>query len=154
MANKTLCASLIFVAILSTLFFATGHTRWALSFLTGSGLSIFSMVTIMLAVRVLMRSDSSPKISALLNVLLWMKLPIFGAGLYYVGMLYHGKYTESLLIAIAGMGLIPMLVTLKAIRDVTRDILLEGKRDRGRRKSEDPLPTLKYDVAEKASRTV
>ena len=121
LANKTLYASQIFVAILSTAFLATGHVRWALSFLTGSGLSIFSMLTIMLGVRVLMHPGSSPKVSALLNVLLWMKLPIFGAGLYYVSVLYHGKYTEALLIAISGMGLIPMLVTLKAIRDVTSD---------------------------------
>ena len=137
LANRTLIISLVAAPLISLSFLFVGHPRWALAFLTGSGLSIFSMITIMLVVRALMYPGASPRVSALLNITLWMKLPIFGAGLYFIGLLYSAKYTEALFISLAGLCLIPALLTGKAIRDVARDMIADRKREKSQRSSSD-----------------
>ncbi len=123
LANKTLIWSLAITLIATLAMYFSGHTRWAYGFLTGAGLSIFSLATISLAVRWLMQTGVPPSVGVLLNLALWLKLPTFAGGLYFIAKLYEGKHTDALLISIAGMGLVPALVTMKATWDVAKDIL-------------------------------
>ncbi len=121
-ANRILILSLAVTVLATSAMYFTGHSRWAFGFLTGAGLSIFSLATISLAVSRLVKPGVPPKARNLLKLALWLKLPAFAGGLYFIVKLSEGKRTDALLISIAGMGLVPALVAINSVLDVLKDI--------------------------------
>ncbi len=117
-ADRILILSLAVTVLATSAMYFTGHWRWAFGFLTGAGLSIFSLATISLAVS----RRVPPKARNLLKLALWLKLPAFAGGLYFIVKLSEGKRTDALLISIAGIGLVPALVALNSVRDVLKEI--------------------------------
>ena len=141
LANKTLIWSLALTILATAAMYFSGHTRWALGFSTGAGLSIFSLATISFAVCWLMQPGVPPRVGILLNLALWLKLPTFAGGLYFIVKLYEGKHTDALLISIAGMGLVPALITMKALWDFAKDILSSHSGDLTEKKVEFTIRT-------------
>lgn len=119
--RRSLKTSALAFPVLTLAFFAAGKNDWGLGFLLGSGLSLFSMVTLMLAVPFLMRPGMPRHMTALLQMTLFMKLPIFMVGLYVVSRISVGAAGAS----VAGISLVPTVITLLTIGD----IIAEGRRE-------------------------
>ena len=93
------------------------HYNWAWGFLIGAILSLFSMITLMVAVPFLTWSGAPRHASILLVVTLFMKLPIFCLGLY---MATHLPGVSAFACCL-GIGLTPTAITLKAIGNLMND---------------------------------
>lgn len=93
------------------------HTNWGWGFLIGALLSLFSMISLMLAVPFLTWSGAPRHMSLLMMVTLFMKLPIFCLGLYLATHLPG----VSAIACCAGICLTPIAITLKAIGNLRND---------------------------------
>ena len=93
------------------------HTNWAWGFLIGALLSLFSMISLMLAVPFLTWSGAPRHMSLLMIVTLFMKLPIFCLGLYLATHLPG----VSAMACCAGICLTPVAITMKAIGNLRND---------------------------------
>lgn len=119
--RRSLKASALAFPMLTLAFYAAGKNDWGLGFLLGSSLSLFSMATLMLAVPFLMRPGMPRHMTALLQMTLFMKLPIFMVVLYIVSRISTGAAGAS----VAGISLVPAMITLVTIGD----IIAEGRRE-------------------------
>lgn len=97
--------------------YGTHHTNWAWGFFIGALLSLFSMISLMLAVPFLTWSGAPRHMSALMIVTLFMKLPIFCIGLYLATHLPG----VSAFACCAGICLTPVAITIKAVGNLIRD---------------------------------
>jgi hypothetical protein len=103
--------------LLTVVLFYAGRPTWAVGFLIGSLLSLFSMISLSIIVPILFRPSASAGAKGLLSMTLFMKLPIFGAVLYFVA---KGTFAEPMAVA-AGIALIPAVLTGYAIRQAFLD---------------------------------
>jgi hypothetical protein len=103
--------------LLTAALFYAGRPTWAVGFLIGSLLSLFSMVSLTIIVPILFRPSASAGAKGLLGMSLFMKLPIFGAVFYLIS---KTNIAEPMAIG-AGIALIPAVLTGFAIRQAFRD---------------------------------
>lgn len=87
------------------------HPGWALGFAIGALCSLFSLFTLGLVVPMLLRPGVGPKMRALLGVTLFMKLPLYCAGLYLAT---RGPMAQAMG-ATLGIALVPVVITLKTL---------------------------------------
>jgi hypothetical protein len=104
-------------ALLTGVLFFAGRPTWAVGFLIGSLLSLFSMISLTVIVPILFRPGAGAGTKGVLGLTLFMKLPIFGAVLYLVA---NGKFAEPMAVG-AGIALIPAVLTGFAIRQAYID---------------------------------
>ncbi len=90
---------------------ACGHRGWAAGFLIGSALSLFSLFSLTIVVPMLMRPGAPRFAGSLLGLTLFMKLPLYFAGLYAVT---HIPGISAAWAAF-GIGLTPTIITLKTV---------------------------------------
>ena len=120
--DRTICfrsvkTSLWLGLLVFVLCYGNHHYHWAWGFLIGAVLSLFSMISLMVAVPFLTWSGAPRHMSALMIVVLFMKLPIFCIGLYLATHLPG----ISAFACCAGICLTPMAITLKAISNLIND---------------------------------
>lgn len=120
--ERSICIrSVVTSVVLGTLVFLAcyfgHHHNWAWGFLIGGFLSLFSMVTLMLAVPFLTWSGAPRHMSGLLVVTLYMKIPIFCMGLYLMSRLPN----VSPIACFIGICLTPAVITMKAVGNVITD---------------------------------
>ena len=90
---------------------ASGHSGAAIGFLIGAVLSLFSLFSLTFLVPLLLRPEAPKFAGSLLGVTLFMKLPLYFAGLYAAT---HIPGVSAVWTA-CGIALAPMIITLKTI---------------------------------------
>ena len=113
---KTSFLAGIFVTLL---LLAADHHRWAWGFVIGAILSLFSLITLTIAVPFLTWPGAPRHMSALIIITLFMKMPIFCVGLYLATRLPG----VSAFACCLGIGLAPAVITLKAAGHVLNDMV-------------------------------
>lgn len=111
LSRRALNTSLWTAAVVVIYCFAAGRTDWGWGYVLGAALSLFSMATLTIGVPILFRPGSASHTHAMCAAMLLMKLPLFMAGLYAMTHLS----AISLLAATLGIGLVPIVLTCKAI---------------------------------------
>ena len=96
-----------------------GHTNWAWGFLIGALLSLFSFATLAMAVPFLMWPGAPSHMSALLQVTLIMKLPIYCVGLYLACNLPGVTPAAS----VFGICLVPGVITLRTLSGMVKSAI-------------------------------
>lgn len=109
--SRFIKTSFLLGALLTFLFLATNHLYAGLGFLIGALLSLFSFVTISLAVPFLLRPKAPRTMSTLLALVLMLKLPIYCVALYLAT---HLPWPSAFTCAL-GICLTPAVITLKTL---------------------------------------
>lgn len=109
--SRVLKTSFLLGALLTFLLFAANHLYLGWGFFIGATLSLFSFVTIAITIPFLLRPNAPRSVSALLVVVLFMKLPIYCVGLYLAARLPG----MGALACMLGACLTPAVITLKTI---------------------------------------
>ena len=110
-------ASFLAGVFIALLLLATDHHRWAWGFVIGAVLSLFSLVTLTIAVPFLTWPGAPRHMSALIIITLFMKMPIFCVGLYLATRLPG----VSAFACCLGIGLAPAVISLKAAGHALND---------------------------------
>lgn len=124
MTVRSLKASFLFFTLVSLGLYLAGRPAGAWSFAIGSFLSLFSLTSLMAAIPLLARPTSSPgMVKGVLALLLYLKLPLFSAGLY-VGTRLPG--CDQILLGV-GVALVPLVLTVQAVCDALREGAREAR---------------------------
>jgi len=114
---QTLKTSVLIGTLGFVLLYGTGHTNWAWGLLIGTLLSIFSFVTLAMAIPFLLWPGAPGHMVALLQVTLILKMPIFCIGLYLACNL-PGVYPGA---SVFGICLVPGAITLRTVGGIIAD---------------------------------
>jgi hypothetical protein len=87
------------------------HGGWAAGFIIGALLSLFSLYSLGVCVPALFHPGATRRASALLQVVLLMKLPLYGIGLYIASRMG----SAAAFAAFAGCTLVPVIITVEAV---------------------------------------
>lgn len=128
------------LALLTIVLFYAKLSTWALGFLIGGALSLFSMFSLTVIVPFLFQPGVGGRAKGLLSLTLFMKLPLYGAGLYVVS---RGEWVDPRGAGI-GIVLVPAVLTGYAIRQAFADARAETEaaREKAARKAvlQSPFP--------------
>lgn len=113
---RTLTVSTLIAFASVLLLCVVGRTNWAWGFLIGALLSVFSFATLAMAVPFLMWPGAPSHMSALLQVTLIMKLPIYCVGLYLACNLPGVTPAAS----VFGICLVPGVITLRTLSGMVK----------------------------------
>jgi len=108
---RTFFHSVAFAIPIALALFLSGHRNEAVGFAIGAVLSLFSLYSLGVCVPALFRPGANGSASALLQLLLVMKLPIYAVGLYMATRMG----SAAAFAAFAGCALVPAIVSSGAI---------------------------------------
>ena len=108
-------------AALDLLFFASGQPAWGRGFLIGALVSLFSLVSLIVIVPILIRPHASPRVKGLLSATLFMKLPFYAIALWLASP-RHGVEPMG---AGLGIALVPLVLTFRT----AAALLMESARE-------------------------
>ena len=108
---RTFFHSLGAAAVIALFLAFGGYRLMAAGFVTGAVLSLFSLFSLKICIPALFRSGASRGASALLQVVMFMKLPVFAVGLYLATRLG----TAASFAAFWGCALVPCVISLEAV---------------------------------------
>jgi hypothetical protein len=132
--DKTVVRSLksaAWVAIaLDVMFFCSGQNHWGWGFLIGALVSLFSLVSLVVIVPILVRPGASPHVKGLLAMTLFLKLPFYALAL---GLANPQHGVEPMAVGL-GVALVPLVLTFRT----AGILLMEGAREQ--RKAAAPKP--------------
>src|SRR5438874_11865331 len=90
---------------------ATGHKTWAAGFGIGAVISLFSLFSLKVCVPALFYKGATPRATALLQVVLMMKVPFYATGLYFATRMGNA----AAFAAFTGGTVVPCVISLEAV---------------------------------------
>ena len=139
---RTFIHSLLAGSAIALAFYLGGHAGWGAGFLIGAALSLFSLYSLKVCIPALFRPGAPRYASALMQVLLLFKVPIYGVGLY----LATRFGTEASFAAFGGCSLVPCVVTLETIGKVMLESNPNWKRNAAMRAQTAVLPSIEVQA--------
>ena len=108
---RTFFHSLAIATAVTAAMVASGHSVWAQGFVIGAAVSLFSLLTLKLSIPALFHKGSTSRSTAMLQLLLILKVPIYGVGLYFAARLG----SAGTFAAFTGCTLVPCVISVAAI---------------------------------------
>jgi len=106
---RSLKSAAWFAVALDLTLFSSRQTMWGWGFLVGASLSLFSLVSLIVIVPILIRPHASPHVKGLLAMTLFLKLPLYAIALSLSNP-HHG--IEPMAVGL-GIALVPLVLTFR-----------------------------------------
>lgn len=111
LTSKSLKSSFWVMLVATICLHGVGKSSWGWGFLIGSAISLFSLLSLQILIPMLVNADAPRNASTRIGLVLWMKLPVYGGGLY-LGTHLAGVSPAAMAI---GIGLAPAVITSRAV---------------------------------------
>ena len=108
---RTFFHSLLVAAGIAIVILFGGHRNWCTGFVIGALTSLLSLLSLKICVPALFHKGATPRATALLHILLIMKVPVYAIGLYFAAKMGAG----AAFAAFTGCALVPSVVTLETV---------------------------------------
>ena len=108
---RTFFHSVVGAIVVAPALVAAGHPTWAAGFAIGAFTSLFSLFSLKVCIPALFYKGATARATALLQVVLIMKLPIYAIGLYFATRMGN----SAAFAAFVGCTTVPAVITLETV---------------------------------------
>ena len=108
---RTFFHSVIAAIAVAMALVAAGHATWAAGFAIGAFTSLFSLFSLKVCIPALFYKGATARATALLQVVLIMKLPIYALGLYFATRMGNA----AAFAAFVGCSTVPVVITVETV---------------------------------------
>src|ERR1051326_2756834 len=108
---RTFFHSVATAIVISLALIVTGHATWAAGFAIGAVTSLFSLFSLKVCIPFLFYKGATPRATALLNILLMMKVPFYAAALYFATRMGNA----AAFAAFIGCALVPAVISMETV---------------------------------------